>query len=393
MGKTMGDSVFIKDYDYNLTEGKIAQSALEPRDSSKLLVYKAGQISDAKFSELPEILEANSSLFFNDAKVIPARIFLKNSNGATIEVFLLQPFKSEHVQALNSKENCRWTCLIGNKNKWKHDEVLEIEIEGTLAQIKQVEDLVVEFTWKGESTFVELLEKIGKLPLPPYIKHEANEHDKGRYQTVYSKIQGSVAAPTAGLHFTDAVLSEIKKKSIAQNFVTLHVSAGTFLPVKVEDARAHHMHQEIYSVNRVAIESILKSKQTIAVGTTSIRVLESLYWAGVNLIECRENPFKIEQFVYEGRPEYSLKASIEAVLQFLNQNKLDSVYGQTSIMVVPGYEFKVVKGLITNFHQPKSTLLLLISALLGDNWKKVYAHALDNGYRFLSYGDSSLLLP
>jgi S-adenosylmethionine:tRNA ribosyltransferase-isomerase len=389
----MGESVLIKDFDYNLTEDRIAQSAAEPRDSSKLLVYKNGQISDAYFSNLPEHLDVNFSLFFNNAKVIPARIFLKNSHGANIEVFLLQPYKTEHVQALNAKENCSWSCLIGNKKKWKLDEVLEIDIAGIGVQVRQIEDLVVEFTWRGGSPFVELLEKIGKLPLPPYIKHEADEHDEASYQTVYSKIQGSVAAPTAGLHFTDAVLDEIEKRGIAQNFVTLHVSAGTFLPVKVEDARAHDMHQEIYSADKAAIESILKNNQIIAVGTTSTRVLESLYWAGVNLIEERENPFRIEQFVYEGRPEYTVEASMEAVLRFLNQNKLEAVYGETSIMVVPGYEFKVVKGLITNFHQPKSTLLLLISALLGENWRTVYAHAMDNGYRFLSYGDSSLLLP
>jgi S-adenosylmethionine:tRNA ribosyltransferase-isomerase len=234
---------------------------------------------------------------------------------------------------------------------------------------------------------------MGKLPLPPYIKHEANADDEGRYQTVYSKIQGSVAAPTAGLHFSDEVLETLTKKGLPQNYVTLHVSAGTFLPVKVEDARAHDMHQEIYSVNKTEIESILDGKQIIAVGTTSTRVLESLFWAGVNLIDNKENPFKIEQFVYEGRKDYSLEESMQAILNYLHANAMDAVYGETSIMVVPGYKFRVVKGLITNFHQPKSTLLLLISAFLGENWKAVYAHALANDYRFLSYGDSSLLLP
>lgn len=389
----MEGKVLIKDFDYNLTEDKIAQSAAEPRDSSKLLLYSKGQISDKVFSSLPELLPDNSSLYFNNAKVIPARIFLKNSNAATIEVFLLQPYKMEHVQALNAKENCVWSCLIGNKKKWKPEEILEIEIEGTRIQLKQIEDLVVEFKWQSGLAFVELLEKIGKLPLPPYIKHEANEEDAGRYQTVYSKIQGSVAAPTAGLHFTQTVLEEIAKKGILQNYVTLHVSAGTFLPVKVEDARAHDMHQEIYSVNRAEIEAILDGKQIVAVGTTSTRVLESLFWAGVNLIEKKENPFKIEQFVYESRKECPLEESMRAILNYLNENSIDAVYGETSIMIIPGYRFRVVKGLITNFHQPKSTLLLLISAFIGDSWKTVYAHALENGYRFLSYGDSSLLLP
>lgn len=389
----MEGKILIKDYDYNLTEDKIAQSVIEPRDSSKLLLYSKGHISDSIFHKLPECLPENSSLYFNNAKVIPARIILKNSNGANIEVFLLQPHKMEHVQALNANANCVWSCLIGNKKKWKQDELLEIEIEGTKIQVKQLEDLVVEFAWQNGKTFVELLEKMGKLPLPPYIKHEANLDDKGRYQTVYSKIQGSVAAPTAGLHFTDDVLDVLTKKGFSQNYVTLHVSAGTFLPVKVDDARAHDMHQEIYSVNKAELESILEGKQIIAVGTTSTRVLESLFWAGVNLIESKENPFKIEQFVYEDRQEYSLKESMQAILNYLNEHKLHAVYGETSIMIIPGYKFRIVKGLITNFHQPKSTLLLLISAFIGDNWQKVYSHAMENAYRFLSYGDSSLLLP
>ena len=389
----MDEKVLIKDFDYSLTEDKIAQSAAEPRDSSKLLLYTKGQISDSVFRQLPAYLPENSSLYFNNAKVIPARIFLKNSNAATIEVFLLQPYKMEHVTALNARETCVWSCLIGNKKKWKSGEVLEIAIEGTNLQVNQIEDLVVEFTWQSGLAFVELIEKIGKLPLPPYIKHEATEDDASRYQTVYSKIQGSVAAPTAGLHFTDAVLDKIAENGVSQNFVTLHVSAGTFLPVKVEDARAHDMHQEIYSVNKAEILSILDGKQIIAVGTTSIRVLESLYWAGVNLIEKKENPFKIEQFVYENRKSYTKEESISAILNYLEMNKIEAVYGETSIMVVPGYQFRIVKGLITNFHQPKSTLLLLISAFLGEDWNRVYSHALENGYRFLSYGDSSLLLP
>jgi S-adenosylmethionine:tRNA ribosyltransferase-isomerase len=389
----MEGTVLIKDFDYNLTEDKIAQSAAEPRDSSKLLLYSNNQISDSVFNKLPELLPENASLFFNNAKVIPARIFSKNSNGATIEVFLLQPYKMEHVQALNANDTCVWSCLIGNKKKWKQDEVLEIEIEGTKIQLTQIEDLVVQFTWQSGKAFVELLEKIGKLPLPPYIKHEANTEDASRYQTVYSEIQGSVAAPTAGLHFTEDVLGELEKKGISKNFVTLHVSAGTFLPVKVEDARAHDMHQEIYSVNKSEVEAILEGKQIIAVGTTSTRVLESLFWAGVNMLEGRENPFKIEQFVYEARQEFTLEESMQAILNYLDAQKIEAVYGETSIMIIPGYKLRVVKGLITNFHQPKSTLLLLISAFLGENWKKVYAHALENGYRFLSYGDSSLLLP
>ena len=251
----MDGKVLIKDFDYSLPEDKIAQSAAEPRDSSKLLFYTKGQISDKVFSNLPELLPNNSSLYFNNAKVIPARIFLKNSNDATIEVFLLQPYKMEHVKALNARETCVWSCLIGNKKKWKSGEVLEIAIEGTNIQVKQIEDLVVEFTWQSGLAFVELIEKIGKLPLPPYIKHEATEEDAGRYQTVYSKIQGSVAAPTAGLHFTDAVLDKISANGISQNFVTLHVSAGTFMPVKTENINEHKMHSEYCSID---IESAYK---------------------------------------------------------------------------------------------------------------------------------------
>lgn len=380
-------------YDYLLPEDRIAQSAAEPRDGSKLLVYQGASCRDHVFTDLPNCLPKQASLFFNNAKVIPARVFLKNSTGANIEVFLLQPFQNEHVLALNAKQRCTWSCLIGNKKKWKSEEVLSIELEDTLVELTQVADSTVEFSWQGGQAFVELLEKIGKLPLPPYIKHEANDQDNSRYQTVYSEIQGSVAAPTAGLHFTDSVLEDLNRAGVKQNFVTLHVSAGTFLPVKVDDARAHNMHSEVYAINRPEIESVLSSGCLIAVGTTSTRVLESLYWVGVNLIEGRANPLTISQFAYEERGTFSVKESLEAILNYMDTEGLDSVLGETSIMIVPGYEFKIVKGLITNFHQPKSTLLLLISAFIGENWKTVYAHALDKGYRFLSYGDSSLLLP
>lgn len=389
----MGEEVFISDYDYLLPEGQIAQVAAEPRDSSKLLVYQHAEIRDAVFSELPHFLSDKSRLFFNDAKVIPARIFLKNSNDARIEVFLLQPHETEYFQALNAQKSSRWSCLIGNKKKWKNGEVLNLMVDGIALQVHLLEDQVVEFTWESEMPFVELLEKIGQLPLPPYIKHEANQHDSARYQTVYSKVQGSVAAPTAGLHFTPEVLSKLSEKGIDQKFVTLHVSAGTFLPVKVENARAHDMHQEIFAVKRSEIESLMEDKQIIAVGTTSTRVLESLFWAGVNILESKIQPFQIEQFAYENRSKVQKNEALNAILNYMDAHKLDTVYGKTSIMIIPSYEFRLVEGLVTNFHQPKSTLLLLISALLGDEWKRVYAHALRGGYRFLSYGDSSLLIP
>lgn len=390
----MPEEILIDHFDYPLPEDRIAQEAAEPRDSSRLLLYKEGQISDHRFFELSSFLPEGTSLFLNNAKVIPARLILNNSTGARIEVFLLQPEGADHVTALNAVGTVAWNCLIGNRKKWKAGEVLETRIGNTLLRMELSGEQSVRFSWDSSEAFAELIELFGNLPLPPYIKHKAGTYDRERYQTVYSAISGSVAAPTAGLHFSDAVMSSLKSAGVPMHYVTLHVSAGTFLPVKVNDALQHPMHSEYFTVDAAQIRAVRDAEKTVAVGTTSCRVLESLYWGAVNLYEGRPDPFNIAQFDYQNRREIFDRASaMDFLLKHLAHRGEQVLSGASSIMIVPGYKFRVVEGLITNFHQPKSTLLLLISALLGDEWKRVYKHALDNGYRFLSYGDSSLLLP
>jgi len=390
----MPEEILIDHYDYSLPEDRIAQEAAEPRDSSRLLLYKQGQISDHRFTELSRFLPDGTSLFLNNAKVIPARLILNNSTGARIEVFLLQPEGADHVTALNAIGTVSWNCLIGNRKKLKAGEVLQTRIGNTLLALTLSGEQTVRFEWDSTEAFAELIALFGSLPLPPYIKHKAEAYDRERYQTVYSAVSGSVAAPTAGLHFSDAVINSLENAGIPMHYVTLHVSAGTFLPVKVNDALQHPMHSECFTVDAEQIRAVRDAEKTVAVGTTSCRVLESLYWGAVNLYEGRPDPFNIAQFDYQGRQEtFDRAAAMDFLLNYLEQRGDHVLSGASSIMIVPGYKFRVVEGLITNFHQPKSTLLLLISALLGDDWKKVYKHALDNGYRFLSYGDSSLLLP
>jgi S-adenosylmethionine:tRNA ribosyltransferase-isomerase len=391
----MSDILSISDYDYELPPERIAQQALEPRDSSKLLYYRSGALIDHVFTELADILPSGSTLFFNDAKVIPARIIAKNSNGASIEVFLLQPYLQDYYTAVNATESSIWTCLIGNKKKWKHGEVLKASTGNADIDMHLEHDQVVRFNWTGGMAFIDLIQTLGVMPLPPYIRHAADEHDQTRYQTVYSKVPGSVAAPTAGLHFTEAVLSGLGKRQIRTEYLTLHVSAGTFLPVKSENALEHPMHKEIFCVRVEALEAMLHADKAIAVGTTSCRVLESLYWCGVNLLQGKEEPFHINQFVYKEKSsrQFTPVEAIKALIAYCSEYTLKEIYGETSIMITPGYRMMMVRGLITNFHQPKSTLLLLISAFIGEDWKKVYEHALNQGYRFLSYGDSSFLLP
>jgi S-adenosylmethionine:tRNA ribosyltransferase-isomerase len=384
----------IDDYDYGLEDSRIAQFAVEPRDSSKLLVYDGGVIEDTVFNELADYLETNSILFYNNAKVIPARVFLKNKNGANIEVFLLKPYGMDHASALNTLTCSVWECLIGNSKKWKLEEVLELKLEEAKIDLHRKEGNVVEFHLIGNLAFSELLEQIGKLPLPPYIKHEADLKDAERYQTVYAKESGSVAAPTAGLHFTDRVMQTIEDKGIVRQTLTLHVSAGTFLPVKVKNALEHNMHSEVFEITKEVLDSLRKKRNNVAVGTTSCRVLESLYWVAKNLKDGKEKAFFVEQYPYF---DEDYKLGIEEVCDLIENEmtskRLSKISGVTSIMISPGYEFKIVNVLITNFHQPRSTLLMLVSAFVGDDWSRIYQHALENGYRFLSYGDSSVLKP
>lgn len=385
----------INQYDYPLPEERIAQSALEPRDSSRLLHYHKGELTLHVFKELPEILNATDQLIFNDTKVIPARIFTQNKHGAKIEVFLLHPLGTDHSMALASTETTTWACLIGNSKKWKREDKIQIDLGQTVLILTRDDDQAVNFSWAGGLHFSEILQLIGKIPLPPYIRHEASDEDARRYQTVFSKVEGSVAAPTAGLHFTNEVLETLRVKGVLRSFITLHVGAGTFLPVKVEDASKHPMHSESFEVSRLFVESLNNSRRTIVVGTTACRVMESLYYLALKILTDPEiKDLSIGQFDYIGEERVLSKQELAKVLlDYMDRHGMDVIKSRTSIMIVPGYKFRLVEGLVTNFHQPKSTLLLLISALIGEDWRQVYESALSNGFRFLSYGDSSLLVP
>lgn len=386
----------IKDFDYPLNDELIAQNAVEPRDHSKLLVYKEGKIKDDYFYQIDQYIESETTLVINDAKVIPARIFFNNQYGAKIEVFLLQPHESEYFAALQSQKIGFWKCLIGNKKKWKENEFLYLKEFKLKAELIDRDAQVVKFEWENNLAFIQLLQQIGKMPLPPYIKTSNDSVDKNRYQTVYSKTEGSVAAPTAGLHFTENVMKKLESKNTQICSVTLHVSAGTFLPVTTENAAEHNMHSEFFSVNKKSLQQLIDSTNTICVGTTSVRVTESIYWLAMNLLNDIENPFEIKQMGCYQNYSKNFSNSKEALIYLLNymlNNNISEITGKTSIMIMPGYKFKFLKGLITNFHQPKSTLLLLISAFVGEQWRVIYKHALDNKYRFLSYGDSSILIP
>lgn len=394
------ESIPMQEYDYALPEANIAQQAVEPRDSAKLLVWKNREITDSIFSNIAEFLPAGAGLFYNDAKVIPARILLKKESGASVELFLIKPYASDYFTALNSTFSCRWECMAGNKKKWRDGETMQTEIpfndNPVSLKIEWVnrEQNIVMLHWEHPVKFIELLEKIGQMPLPPYIKRAAVANDRKRYQTVYSMTDGSVAAPTAGLHFTEKVMNDLKSSGHSMTALTLHVSAGTFLPVTVQNALDHNMHQEIFTFSRSMLMALKETGYIVAVGTTSVRVLESLYWCAMKLQYKVNDPFIIHKLEpYEcGYNLISNKEAIDLLLQYMEDHKTESITGATSIMIFPGYEFRFVKGLITNFHQPKSTLLLLIAAFIGDAWKTAYTHALKNNYRFLSYGDSSILL-
>lgn len=387
---------------YLLPEERIAKYPLAKRDESKLLHYQSGSLSDHRFHELPDLLDANCTLFFNDTKVIPARLFFTKETGALIEVFLLEPISPSPVvsQAMEATEKVVWQCMVGNYKKWKNDQTLLLQLQKgneqveVKARIVDREKVAISFEWnRSDLSFAELVELAGKVPLPPYLNRESESEDKERYQTVYSQHKGAVAAPTAGLHFTDEVLDRLSKKGIDQCFLTLHVSAGTFQPLKVANPKDHPMHAEQMVVSREAIQQVLSSKKVIAVGTTSMRTLESLYWFGVRLLNGNTS-FRIEKLeIYQEGELPSRNQAFEAIDQFMESQQLTTLHGETEIFIMGNYPFKVCDGLITNFHQPESTLLMLINSFLKGDWKKVYDHALKNDYRFLSYGDSSLLLP
>lgn len=397
-------SISIEEYNYTLPEEKIAKYPMERRDHSNLLVYKDGAISKKRFNELEYQLDSEDQLFFNTTRVIQARLQFSKSTGARIEIFCLEPYiPSDYQLSFASKKAVKWKCLIGNSKKWKEGKLKSsIEIAGAdiafhAEKVGLAEDKhIVEFSWDDENySFAELLENAGSTPIPPYLKRKAEQSDASNYQTVYAEYNGSVAAPTAGLHFTDEIMDGIRKKGIDTSLLTLHVGAGTFIPVKEENAVFHQMHAELVTVDKSLLASMLAGRRKIAVGTTSVRSLESLYWVGVLTLLNEDFSFESlelpQWLAYDLPGDFSLERSISSLLEKMAETKLDSFSFHTQIMITPGYEFRVIDGLITNYHQPKSTLLLLIAAIVGDDWKRIYQYAMDNDFRFLSYGDSSLL--
>jgi len=391
----------IADYTYELPANRIALFPLAKRDHSKLLVYQEGSISHRRFTDLTDLLPPNTLLYFNNTKVIPARLHFQKDTGATIELFLLNPIKPSIllVEAMQAHSSCTWKCTIGNLKRWSPDTILKRTLAPGItleACLLNKDECLVEFKWTGSLSFAEILQYSGETPLPPYLKRSAEESDKDRYQTIYSTHEGAVAAPTAGLHFTDTVFESLHAKGITHDFVTLHVSAGTFQPVKVADALEHTMHSEQIVITRENVINLLQpGKFIVPVGTTSMRTLESLYWFGVKLLNNSESDLIIDQhYAYQQHNNLPTKEeSLQAVLHYMNTHECDSITGHSSIFIHPGYKFKMCQALVTNFHQPSSTLILLVAAFIGDAWKQVYNAALENDYRFLSYGDSSLLMP
>jgi S-adenosylmethionine:tRNA ribosyltransferase-isomerase len=395
------------DYAYNLPDDKIAKYPLVERDQSKLLVWKNGLIQDAQFRNLPEYLPVNSLLVFNNTKVIRARLHFLKETGAKIEVFCLDPVEPADYQiAFQTTQSCIWKCMIGNQKKWKGDRLRktiridETEIELFAEQTDPENNKsLIRFSWNNpDFEFSRIIENAGLLPIPPYLNRETEQSDLERYQTVYSKIKGSVAAPTAGLHFTEKVFNHLEKEGHQLAELTLHVGAGTFQPVKSETISGHEMHSEYFYIRRDFLNQLLQhSGKTIAVGTTSVRTLESLYWLGVQAIKNPEidiTELKVSQWegYQENENNHQKKEVLNALIGLLDKLQTDLLSASTQIIIAPGYRFRMVDGMITNFHQPQSTLLLLISAYLGNDWRTIYEHALANNYRFLSYGDSNLYL-
>ncbi|MCA4900389.1 MAG: S-adenosylmethionine:tRNA ribosyltransferase-isomerase [Bacteroidota bacterium] len=391
-------SININEYKYDLPQERIALYPLEQRDHSKLLVYRQANISHQHFYELSQFLPEGATLFFNDTKVIPARLLFQKETGATIELFLLNPLQPSPLVAVSmeARGSSQWHVAIGNAKRWTDGQPLTLHLgEGKLtAKLVDKEKGIANFSWTPESlSFAEVVSLAGATPLPPYLKREVEASDRERYQTIYSKKEGAVAAPTAGLHFTDRVFEDLKRKNIQTDFLTLHVSAGTFQPVKVENAMDHPMHAEQMVVSKSNLQNLVNCQgMIVAVGTTSLRTLESLYWYGVKLEYNQHADFIIEQNEpYQNQGKLSFKAAVQNVLAKLDRDQSVQLIGETSIYIVPGYEIKSCDAIITNFHQPGSTLMLLVAAFVGPDWKKIYGQALNNGYRFLSYGDSSLL--
>lgn len=391
----------ISDYTYNLPDNRIAKFPLENRDDSNLLFYKNGLIEKKKFTNIVEELPENNLLVMNNTKVIYARLIFHKPTGSKIEIFCLNPHTpSEYNLAFEAKNSCVWECIVGNQKKWKQGNlILNFNNKGTEKQItaKKIKKIganqIIEFQWDNDLTFGEILDIVGEIPIPPYLNRESEEADKTRYQTVYSKLEGSVAAPTAGLHFTENIFEKLKTRNIQTAEVTLHVGAGTFRPIKSEEISGHKMHTEYFEITKENLQKIISNLGNItSVGTTSLRSLESLYWMGVKKYFDKPDYNRISQWEIYELEQIPVKNSLEALLKVFEGNNVKIVQAYTQIIIVPSYKFKVANILITNFHQPNSTLLLLVAAFVGEDWKKIYDFALKNDFRFLSYGDSSLLI-
>jgi len=410
----------IEDYDYPLPDERIAKFPLAERDSSKLLIYRGGEVSEDTFHNLPSYLPSGALMVFNNTRVIQARLHFFKETGAQIEIFLLEPaFPEEYQENFASKEKCTWYCLVGNSKKWKSGALYhELKIDGKTVHLSAERigthgtSQEILFEWDREVTWAEILDAMGELPIPPYLNRETQESDKKTYQTVYSKIKGSVAAPTAGLHFTERVLKALDETGIDREEVTLHVGAGTFKPVKSEEIGGHDMHTEHIAVHRQTIEKLLRyGGEAIAVGTTSVRTLESLYYMGVLAGNLKNKNGKLEfsneehdgeelhvpqwmpyEYTQEDKQLTTMEA-LQALLDYMDAHQMDVLHSSTQIIIAPGYEYHIVRRMVTNFHQPKSTLLLLVSAFVKGDWHTIYDYALSHDFRFLSYGDSSLLIP
>ena len=398
-------NIRIEDYDYPLPDDRIAKYPLAQRDHSKLLCLRGDNLSEHHFYDLPDLLPENTLLAFNDTRVIHARLFFQKETGATIEVFCLEPHGMDVTEAFAQRGHCTWTCFIGNNKKWKSGPLtLNFQLSTLNFQLAATRReaagnaWVVDFDWTGNASFAEVIEAAGVIPLPPYLHREAEASDATRYQTVYAHHDGSVAAPTAGLHFTPEVFDRLKAKGIPTEYITLHVGAGTFKPVSTDTIGEHEMHVEPVHVTADNLQHLVAHAPNpiVAVGTTTVRTLESLYWFGVQL---QHNPDLDHMHVRQWNP-YELPADgiafAEAygnILSWMERRGTDRLDGATQLMIAPGYQYRVISGLVTNFHQPKSTLLLLVSALIGDRWRQCYRYALDHSFRFLSYGDSCLFLP
>ena len=396
----------ISDYNYPLPDERIAKFPIAQRDHSKLLVYRKGEVSHDVFYNLPEYLPKGALMVFNNTKVIQARMHFRKDTGALIEVFLLEPaIPSDYELMFQTSEKCSWYCLVGNLKKWKEGTLRrEIEIKGQQVVVSATRGPIhgtshqIDFEWTGGFSFAEIIDAMGELPIPPYLNRETQESDKTTYQTVYSKIKGSVAAPTAGLHFTPEVLAAVDAHGIEREELTLHVGAGTFKPVKSEEIQGHEMHTEYISVRRDTIRKLIAHEGcAIAVGTTSVRTLESLYYMGLKVMQnpdASEDDLHVNQWEpYDTTTDVSTVDSLTALGAWMDAHGLEVLHSSTQIIIAPGYQYHIVKMLVTNFHQPQSTLLLLVSAFVKGDWHKIYDYALANDFRFLSYGDSSLLIP